>query len=542
MPAKAIPESVLLERLQAYAASGNRSHVAAKLLNIPPSTMVHTVLVGKKMGLIRERNGKVEALETHPWQPPAKGKVRRYLITSAQDHTKVHMPFWNNLQAMALHYDAELVVSTFMYNKKAFNQSKMEKHALVEPEDPRNFDPVLADYIYNERRDIAPRLTLCGELNILPTARRPLSGLENYTYRKSTIVPHPVLALKSVAGMKSEGVKLLYTTGCCTQRNYIQRKEGFRAEHFHAYAALLVEVNDAGNWWCRHVEQARDGTLCDLALVFKNGKLIKDDSRVANITWGDIHASRLDKQTAEAGWAGAGNMLDALRPYSQHLHDLLDFSPASHHTRKDPFENYRAYMRNDRRSVARELRCTAQVAAELQRPWCRTVAVNSNHDRHLQRYLCEVDWRDDAENAELICALTAAHLRAIRLDDKAFNIIEHAIREHTPIPLDLEFLKEDASDVILRNIDGGIECGLHGDRGANGAKGTPLGISKAGRKINMADKHTAEIVDTVYVAGVSGALDMGYNKGLSSWTHAHIVTYNNGTRTIVSVYDGKWKA
>jgi hypothetical protein len=69
-----------------------------------------------------------------------------------------------------------------------------------------------------------------------------------------------------------------------------------------------------------------------------------------------------------------------------------------------------------------------------------------------------------------------------------------------------------------------------------------MGIAKAARKINMADKHTAEIVDHVYVAGVSGKLDMRYNKGLSSWTHAHIVTYNNGCRTIVSVYDGRWRA
>lgn len=111
------------------------------------------------------------------------------------------------------------------------------------------------------------------------------------------------------------------------------------------------------------------------------------------------------------------------------------------------------------------------------------------------------------------------------------------------MPLDgLVFLKEDQSDVILRPIDGGIECGLHGDRGANGAKGTPAGIAKAGRRTNMADKHSVGIVDLVYVAGLSGELDQGYNKGLSSWTHGHTVTYNNACRTIVSVWKGKWRA
>ncbi len=397
-------------------------------------------------------------------------------------------------------------------------------------------------YISNDRVDLAPRLTWCGELNIIPTARRPLTGMENYTYRKSTIIPHTTIAMKSIASVKGEGVKLLYTTGACTQRNYIQRKEGFRAEHFHAYAALLVEVDSEGSWWCRQVEQGADGTLCDLSLVFRNGRLAKENGRVACITWGDIHARKLDGAVADAGWRAPGNMLDTLRPYRQHAHDLLDCGPFGHHTRRDAFENYRSYFRSDRRSIATELLVTGQVAHELQRPWVDTVAVNSNHDRHLERDLKETDWRDDPENAELILSLTARCLRAIRLDERGFNLVEYALKQASPLDLSgITFLGEDQSDVILKQIDGGIECGLHGDRGANGSRGTPSGIAKMGRRINMADKHSAEIIDLVYVAGCC-QLDMGYNKGPSSWTIAHIVTYNNGCRAIVSVWKGKWKA
>lgn len=544
--AKSIPtDDLLQERLQAFHAAGDNMTAAARTLGIHRDTLRKSIEDAKKLGLLRERNGKLEALETVPCELPPKGKVKRYLCTSAQNDTIVHDGWWKNLQAIAIHYDAELLVAGLMYNKNAFSNGKMQKKQKDEAVlgDEAMFDPKVREYLVEERRDLAPRLTFCAELNIMPTARRPLSGLESYTYRKSTIVPHTTIALKSVPGMKSEGVKLLYTTGACTQRNYIQRKEGFRAEHFHAYAALLVEVDHNGNWWCRHIEQGSDGTACDLTLIFKNGKLVKDNGRVANICWGDLHATKLDAATAEAGWLGDGNMLDTLRPYSQHVHDLLDASPFGHHTRADPFESYRAYHRNDRRSMSGELRCTAQVAASMQRDWCRTVAVNSNHDRHLGRALCEIDWREDPENAEVILSLTSRVLRALRTDDATYNLIEDAIREFAPIPLDkMEFLKEDQSDVILRHLDGGIECGLHGDRGANGARGTPMGIAKAARKINMADKHTAEIVDHVYVAGVSGKLDMRYNKGLSSWTHAHIVTYNNGCRAIVSVYDGRWRA
>ena len=54
--------------------------------------------------------------------------------------------------------------------------------------------------------------------------------------------------------------------------------------------------------------------------------------------------------------------------------------------------------------------------------------------------------------------------------------------------------------------------------------------------------HTAGIIDGVYTAGVSGKLDMEYNKGPSSWSHSHVVTYPNGKRAIITVKNGKWKA
>jgi hypothetical protein len=81
---------------------------------------------------------------------------------------------------------------------------------------------------------------------------------------------------------------------------------------------------------------------------------------------------------------------------------------------------------------------------------------------------------------------------------------------------------------------------LHGDRGANGAKGTIMGIAKLDRKVNGADKHQIAIYNHAYFCGTSGKLDQGWNHGLSSWTHAHTVTYVNGTRAIYSIWKGAW--
>jgi len=37
-------------------------------------------------------------------------------------------------------------------------------------------------------------------------------------------------------------------------------------------------------------------------------------------------------------------------------------------------------------------------------------------------------------------------------------------------------------------------------------------------------------------------LYQGGNRGLSSWAHAHILTYPNGTRTILTMMGDRWHA
>ena len=83
----------------------------------------------------------------------------------------------------------------------------------------------------------------------------------------------------------------------------------------------------------------------------------------------------------------------------------------------------------------------------------------------------------------------------------------------------------------------GIECGSHGHNGINGARGNPKGFRKLG-KMNTGHTHTPSIYGGVYTAGVAGSLDMGYNIGASSWSQTHLITYENGQRTLIDFKDG----
>lgn len=52
-------------------------------------------------------------------------------------------------------------------------------------------------------------------------------------------------------------------------------------------------------------------------------------------------------------------------------------------------------------------------------------------------------------------------------------------------------------------------------------------------KTSSGHTHTPKVVEGVYVAGVGANLDQGYNRGPTTWAHAHIVQYDNGKRAIL---------
>ena len=126
-------------------------------------------------------------LEPHERRTGLKGK--RFLVTSAQNNTHIVKPFLAALERYCKSNDAQLIVSTFTYNKNAYQ--KLEKDS-----DGVWYDKAIAPYINNDSCTITNDLLFCGELNILPTAVNPLSGLHNYTNRASGIIPLAIVTGK----------------------------------------------------------------------------------------------------------------------------------------------------------------------------------------------------------------------------------------------------------------------------------------------------------------------------------------------------------
>ncbi len=499
---------------------------AAKALGMSRPKLQRRLRKAERWGI--SAHGEVIASISRSLAAP-KGKITRYIFTAAQSNTKLHPQLWGNLQALAAHYGAQILVGRIRYNHTA-QQTAQEKDNRA-AETGLWYDPALEPYFCDERVEICPGLIWAGDMNILPTAADPLSGLDSFTGADSCIFPHPQIAMKSIATAPRTMTKFNYSTGAITLKNYIKRKAGLKAEFHHSYAGLLVEVDGAGDWFVRQLNAGKDGVLHDLDLRVEGGKVTKGQ-RVCVLTPGDIHGTKLDPLAAKVVW-GKGGLCDVLRPQHQVLHDVLNFGARSHHN--SVFQQIAAHY-NAAESVEGEIAGTAEILAQTLRQDMQTYVVKSNHDEHFDRWLREADFRRDPINAAFYLEAAAALITALKASDARFDPCAWAMRR-AGLSSDVQFLARDERLEIA-----GIRHDLHGDIGPNGARGSAANISRLGEKAIIGHSHSATITQGCYQVGTFSVLDMGYNTGPSSWSHSLCLTYANGKRAILTLRNGKWRA
>jgi hypothetical protein len=462
--------------------------------------------------------------------------AKRFVFTSAQNNTYLHEGFWGSLIKFCEFNNATLCVSKYTYNKAGWRKNGgLSQCSTSAKEEGLWYDSRIEPYVLNEATKVANGLIFCGELDILPTAKMPLSGLDNYTGPNSAIVPHAKLQMQSCATMKHEAAKFLYTTGTCTLRNYIERKAGQVATFHHVFGALYVEIDDSGDWFVRQLNADADGSFYDLDLHYS--PIGVSASEPPLVTLGDIHVEKLDRDQ----FAGALAMLTTLKPRSIFLHDLIDFEARNHHNKKDTIWLVDQHF-NRGSSVEHGLLSGVRFLASLRQqfPDTRLYSVRSNHDEAFSRWVKEGTNYPDPVNERFWHECRAVWLSYIELGKK-FDPFSYTMRRlAVTAKLDISnvrFLLEDESHVELD-----IEHAMHGHLGPNGSRGSPKGFRQIGRRANTGHTHSAGILDGIYTGGVLASLDMGYNKGPSSWSCSHILTLPNGKRQIITQRGSKWRA
>jgi hypothetical protein len=235
----------------------------------------------------------------------------------------------------------------------------------------------------------------------------------------------------------------------------------------------------------------------------------------------------------------SNSMIDTLRPKFQFANDLADFTSRNHHSIGDPYFRFKTHIHgND--SVRSDIFNVIATLEDMDRDFCKTVVVESNHDLALERWLKNADYKIDPENAIFFLECQLKKYKTIEAGDFGFSVFEWAVKNNSKELDHVRFLKTDESFRICDEDGNGIECGQHGHNGANGSRGGVAVFQRLGSRHNVGHTHTATIKDGVYYAGVMAKLDMGYNVGGSSWSQSCIITYPNSKRTIITIKNGKW--
>lgn len=479
-----------------------------------------------------------ERLKLRPVKAEAKRR-RVVIFTAAQDETAIHEGFWANLTAYAAHRGAQIMVGGFTYQKGLFEDHSVRAGV---------YDARIVPMLHPAETAIAPGLIWCGQANILPTAKQPLTSWRTRGGLSSVLLPHAKIALETVPVMPGTPPKIAATTGVCTVANYVRRNAGMVAEWHHTIGCAVVEIDAGGGWWLRTISAEPDGSFQDLDIRVADGK-VSAGHRVEAITWGDIHHEILSPAMSAMGWgilpdgtraagafAGKACMIEALRPRWQFLHDLIDFSARNHHNRADPVFLAARHGRND--SIGAELDAVAAWLQRAQRDFCQTVIVQSNHDNALGRWLRSRDGMTDPANSPLWHELNAA-LHAAACKGQHLDPFEHALRTRLPRSK-FRFVRAGDSLTICEP-HAPIECGLHGHAGPSGSRGSAAAFAAIAPRVNAGHTHRPCIREGYYSSGMLGNLRPAYVDGPTAWAHADIVTMKSGKRQIVIRNEKGWR-
>jgi hypothetical protein len=453
----------------------------------------------------------------------------RYLVTSAQNATPVNQSFYKSLLNYCKRNNSTLIIIPIRYRNPTSTWSE-------EIQSQEWWAPELMPDLLDHRMSLCEHLKVLGDVRIQPTAVRPTSGMETFAGGESVIIGHPKLEWVTVPAPQYALPKILVTTGSVTVQNYSDSKAGKKGEHHHTFGAVVVEV-DGDNFYLRHVNADKTGGFYDLDRYYGPTTSSKV-KHISGLVLGDLHERFVDPSVVDATFDDSDSIVNNLKPEHVVYHDVMDFYSRNHHHRRKVFTNI-AKHRTGHASVEDEVNDCADFISNRIKPYQKIVFVPSNHPDALAKWVEETDWRDDPENAEFYLKTALIMAQSTKMTDSgAWHVdpFNYWMREKIKKVDQCIFPSRDESYLVS-----GIEVTFHGDRGANGSRGSIKNFGRIGVKSVIGHSHTPGVIDGAYQVGTSSRLRLEYNSGPSSWMHCHCLIYPNQKRTLITIINGKWR-
>lgn len=457
---------------------------------------------------------------------------KTFIVTCAQNNTKIHEQFFYNLLAYAGEINATVLVLQQLYSNPT-GYTKVGSDIQKFWWDER----IRSDLWLTASLPLNKNLVIRGDVRIQATAPNPLTGLDNITGSVGAVFGHSQVEVRYTPSAHNDYPKLLATTGsCCVKGNYSNTSRGARADFHHTLGAQIIEI-EGDYFHNRQINATSDGAFYDLHYYVKDQK-ITDDNAIEALTAGDLHVEYSDPLVIKATFLGDNSIMAALNPARLILHDVLDFKCQSHH---NTFIDKIALARDKRDIVQKEIDKFVEFLEEL--PDDTEIGiVHSNHDDHIKRWFEDANVKSlsyaNLEFYSKLLALVIQHTK-LNINGSVDNdwLLQLIITKLYKVTKKLTFISpNDFYDV------GGADGAQHGHKGAAGARGTRNHFAKLGNRMNIGHGHSPGIKFGCFQSGHCAYLNRGYDDGYSGALHSHIVTYPNGKRTLINVINGKWRS
>ena len=451
-----------------------------------------------------------------------------FIITAAQNATPVHDAFWQCLLFMKENISAELMVIPLRYKNATSQWTASQQNA-------EWWDKKVTPYLYNARKALNTNLDVLADIKTQPTASSPLTGFEAISHGESCIIGHTKLQMKVVPTPSHKFPKIITTTGACTKVNYTDSKAGKLGEFHHSLSAVIVEVAGEKTFHLRHVHfDNKTSTVTDLDTTYDLTGAWEAERPLALIM-GDTHVDFIDPGVERATF-GKDGIIETLNPERLVWHDLLDAYAVNPHHRGNPF-NALAKHKSGRDDVKAEVERAVEFVNSKTPAKTQSYIVPSNHDNFLSRWVSAHDWRTDSVNAEFYLQTALEMVRQTSMQKSGTSTVNpfaHWVREWGGA--NVTCLKMDEALTL-----GGVELGMHGDMGPNGAKGSIRNLRRIGMRSVVGHSHSPGIDEGCYQVGTSTHLRLEYNPGPSGWLNTHCVLHADGKRQLINIINGSWR-
>jgi hypothetical protein len=449
------------------------------------------------------------------------GRFSRYVVTTAVAGCKVHDGFFSSIE----NYNKRRKAMTLVL-------PAMDPAANV----PFHLDPKLSDTAL-----LVDDLALNDNIfvsSIRLSAKHidPVTGLSRIGQRNgSFIYASPKQRLKMSPTSNVKLPHAMMTTGALTKPDYstdryMSERTAYIAEHDHVLGAIIVEVEDDEIFHYRQVQADRQGNFIDLGVVYRPDGT-QASMRPEALVLGDWHSGETDPVARAAFVDAKDSVLSTVKPKRVVIHDGFNGRSISHHEIKNKILRAQR-AKEGHLNLASELE---EYANDLQKLAANDfveeiIIVKSNHDEFLDRYLAEGRYIEDAHNHEIAVWLAGKMLKGENPVKAFMESVQIKGAEK------IRWLERDEDYKIA-----GIELGAHGDKGANGARGSLLAMEHAYGNSVSGHSHTPEILRGAWQVGTTSLLKLGYNQGPSSWMHTACLVYPNGSRQLINIIEGKWR-